>query len=143
MAILDKHDAPGSFAGRAMSDLQDLLECVKRAEGPSRELDVRLGMFEAGLAQNEDVLAQIGVPGSGWTPSEEEWPRYTYSIDAALALVERLLPRRWPDVIEQALRRNTPLEKLPLEIIEILVFELWLEEYTRDQLALLSQPSTA
>lgn len=95
-----------------MSDLEGLLERVKVATAPDRELDVRFGMFESGLAMNEDVLAQIGVPHTGWTPSEDEWPRYTASIDAALALVEKTLPG-WCYAIQSVVLGKDTLNHIP------------------------------
>lgn len=54
-----------------MSDLVDLLERVRSATGPDRELD-------------EALRVQLGYPPKPWN--------YTASIDAALALTERVLP---------------------------------------------------
>jgi len=63
--------------GAAMSGLEELLERVKAAIGPDRQLDYALFCHFA----PRDVA-------SAWHPHEGH--RYTTSIDAALALTERL-----------------------------------------------------
>jgi hypothetical protein len=86
-----------------MSDLMELLERVKAATGPDRELDVMIG-----AALNFDVESMampfgdyVGLMGVEKTAIQAEshqsilrdgLPRFTSSIDAALALVERKLP---------------------------------------------------
>lgn len=62
-----------------MSDLNELLERVKAATGPDRQLDYALFCHFA----PRDVA-------SAWHPHEGH--QYTASIDAAVALCERLLP---------------------------------------------------
>ena len=83
-----------------MSDLLELLERVKAAAGPDRELDAAI------------TIALGDGPGEGWTLITQDKPGvfnmdagrwingcrirtpkpFTASIDAALALVERKLP---------------------------------------------------
>lgn len=74
--------------------LQELLERVKAATGPDRELDHTI---EARMREH------VGSMGFGIYKTADEWipqaikrnfnsPRYTASIDAALALTERVLP---------------------------------------------------
>lgn len=69
--------------------LKGMLERVRRVTGPDRALDVR-------------ILAQLQQPGE-WSGSDIEYacadpdrtcdpPRYTASVDAALALMDRVLP---------------------------------------------------
>lgn len=92
---------------RSGPDLASLLERVRSATGPDREIDGRIevhfrihpwGPFhwinrspEVNFASYEgDVWLSGGAgkfPGSGWQSKP-----YTSSIDAALALVERLMP---------------------------------------------------
>ena len=70
-----------------MSELAELLERVKAATGPDRELDWDIQQSQFGIEQTD-------FHGT---------PRYTASIDAALALAERLLPgRSWKIVGEPA-----------------------------------------
>lgn len=60
-----------------MTDLKELLERCKAATGPDRNTDAMLHHF-----------ALDGVGTGNWHDS----PRYTASVDASLALVERKLP---------------------------------------------------
>ena len=68
---------------------RELMQRLESADGPDRKLDVAIGTHVSGLsvAHFQEAIDQIGVKGSGWTPDEEEWPRYTDSVDAALTLV--------------------------------------------------------
>lgn len=85
-------------------ELQNLLERVERAQGPDRELDTaiafvtcfrpdekhdRLGSFAAHEAKHGYAAAWIAH-----RPWHGDWsiPVYTTSIDAALALVQLVLP---------------------------------------------------
>ncbi len=70
-----------------------LIERLEGLSGPDRAVDVEIAVWKSGFSIDHfrDVINQIGVPGSGWTPQEKEWPRYTGSIDAALTLV----PEGW------------------------------------------------
>lgn len=78
--------------------LKALLERVKSAEGPDRALDVRIehdviGCWpdfpEKDWASDEEILDQLSA-----CESYEVWfcPPYTASLDASLALLERVLP---------------------------------------------------
>lgn len=78
--------------------MRTLIERLAQAEGPDRKLDVEIGCvvdnlnvghFRAAIDDVQSAIDQIGVPGSGWTPHEDTWPRYTGSIDAALTLVPK------------------------------------------------------
>ena len=70
-----------------MGDLNELVERVKAATGPDRELDYAISRFADGeLARH----SSLHLP-------------YTASIDAALALTERMLPG-WDYVLEGASR---------------------------------------
>src|SRR5262245_50781771 len=75
---------PPPMDSRALSEL---LERVRKAKGPDRELDKALWrhlIFDAELDKpGHDWMAQVG----------KTTPAYTASIDSALALVERLLPQ--------------------------------------------------
>jgi len=65
-----------------MSDLTALLERVRSATGPNRELDGYIAILL------NDPLSSFEILGRrGWA-----YPEYTASVDAALALVERMLP---------------------------------------------------
>lgn len=83
-----------------MTDLPALLERIKAADGPSRELDAEIFIrFTPGVADAGRIDRDHGVVG--WWPRDNgyqaarEVPSYTYSIDTALALVERMLPPHW------------------------------------------------
>ena len=65
----------------ARTDLAALLERVRKATGPDRELD-----YEIPLA------VEPPPPTGFWTTDREYYPPITSSIDAALGLVERVLP---------------------------------------------------
>lgn len=90
-----------------MTDLKAVLEKVKSATGPDRELDQEiafatqfrpderhdlLGSFVAHEAKHDYHTAWIAH-----APWRGDWgiPRYTASIDACAALIELKLPARW------------------------------------------------
>lgn len=60
----------------------DIAQRASRAEGPDGALDHAV------------MLAAAGHPpfGKVWSPDREYTPSYTASVDACLALIERLLP---------------------------------------------------
>jgi len=66
-----------------------ILDTVGKLTGPSREADLELWHWD--WPSEEVSLADVM---QHWTPEqiEEMCPRYTASIDAAVALVERFLP---------------------------------------------------
>lgn len=70
-----------------MSDIDALIERLEKATGPDREIDAMILVVEE--PRIFDLLPY-------WTPEEREniVPRYTESIDAAVALVERVLPEK-------------------------------------------------
>jgi len=84
--------------------LTALLERVKAAVGPDREIDVRLVVLVRDRRElREDVHPEFGpqiISRNPKPPHDENWadhptnsvPPYTASIDSALALVERVLP---------------------------------------------------
>ncbi len=86
-----------------MSDLKELLELVENATGPDREIDADL--FVALI--NPEWVTSKKDPGFAAADKRSFWPegkaryitrdckpapQYTASIDAAVALVERMLP---------------------------------------------------
>ena len=82
-----------------MSDrktLEDLLARVEQAPGPDRELDGTLWCLSVGYAErvshNPSTVFYTKSSGENANMSRESIPEYSASIDAALALVERLLP---------------------------------------------------
>ena len=76
-----------------MSALKELLERVEKAEGPDRELD---GAIADALGLAPDNLTRVSATYYEYTPDPDKgwWEagRYTASIDAAVALVEKKLP---------------------------------------------------
>lgn len=86
-----------------MTDLNELLERVKAATGPDKDIDVALlhlwePTHEALRSYDEryqtelrDGVFSVWKTDGGYSASVP-FPRFTSSIDAALALVERVLP---------------------------------------------------
>ncbi len=79
-----------------MSELQKLLERVEKATGADRELDARLYCLEHGFRfsrrYGSDFAIRVdGVPHEVKV-SDQSLDKFTASIDAALALVERMKP---------------------------------------------------
>lgn len=76
--------------------LDALLAKVEACSGPDREIDYELARFdgwtfEKGPRDREPYWRKPGVT-DWWDRVREGPPRYTASVDAALALVERMLP---------------------------------------------------
>lgn len=78
-----------------MSEKAKLLERIRAADGPDRELDEQLALAIGGWKQSEDSHYTESPEGLDYYYPSEHWPHYTASIDAALALVTKLLPGRW------------------------------------------------
>lgn len=74
-----------------MIDLKELLERIKAASGAERDLD---GLIFVTLKLDPNLSNLAGHPGFVLDGSRNAFsvPAYTKSIDAALALVERVLP---------------------------------------------------
>lgn len=66
--------------------MRDLIERLEKADGPDRELDAKLARHLAG----DPVDHWFRLFGDWFT--DRTIPSYTSSIDAAVALVERVLP---------------------------------------------------
>jgi len=104
--------------------LDGLIERVRIATGPDRELDIAIG----------DALPPAKIFSSGHWFNRDDFIRYpavTNSIDAALALVERCLPGKWDAVLHMALASlwaenapNTPHNLLPKYVILALLTAL-------------------
>lgn len=124
---------------------RDLLERVKAATGPDRKLDGDIA-YTLGLPQeffNSFSKDVDGYPFPGFTPEAVDgpdcfdgpiwggggrtWeaPQFTASIDAALALVERLLPGEAVSFLHgvtwELHRGDITVERIPLLIIERLL----------------------
>jgi len=71
-----------------MMDLSELRERLEQADGPSRELDaeIHLALFPKAKVNKSDPARWMVSP-------VHRLPDYTFSLDAALALVERVLPQ--------------------------------------------------
>ncbi len=65
-----------------------LIERLRKAEGPDRELDIAIEQWSGVKATNDACLTES--MRHGWF--EAFTPLYTASIDASLSLVKRLLP---------------------------------------------------
>lgn len=88
------------------SRLQSLLERLEKASGGDREIDARLAEAFGGFA---DVIRALNEDGSTvdamvdyGEDSFDECPRYTSSLDAALSLVERVMPG-WTRAVDASL----------------------------------------
>ncbi len=107
-----------------MTDKRELLERVKAAHGPDRELDWRIAEHFA--------IPETWKHSSLWPPFMEgskfdlSIPVFTGSIDAACAFAEKLLPGEWLGIMARAIedvkQRATrsfefDLAALPLAII--------------------------
>jgi len=80
-----------------MTDLEALRERVREATGPDRDLDLALA-----TALVPDVLVLRQRPDDSGADPYTYW-EYTASLDAALGLVERMLPK-----VEMELHFNKP-----------------------------------
>lgn len=76
-----------------MSSLTDLLSRVEEATGADRKLDWRLADFAGHEAFDRD--SALWPPFGVGSKVERAIPTYTASLDAALALCERVLPGWW------------------------------------------------
>jgi hypothetical protein len=73
----------------ARDSLEGLLKRVQEAQGPDRTIDAELATEVDDCVWDDHAMGWI-IPGEcGRSP---QFPAYTQSIDAALALVERVLP---------------------------------------------------
>ena len=85
-----------------MTPLEELLERVKGATGPDRELDEAIALSlcdEHHFMQLADAPAGVGCEMYRFGPRGfHSALRVTASLDAALALCERVLPGWWPAV---------------------------------------------
>lgn len=63
--------------------MTDLLDRLRAAGGPDRRLDIEIACFVSGLSVEH--FNEAISDGGDW--SEEEWPRYTASLDSAMTLV--------------------------------------------------------
>jgi len=92
--------------------LGDLVERLEKAEGGSRELDAEIALLEGWTLQKMkgDRQPYWRKPGvTHWFSREHDGPpMYTTSIDAAVALAERLLPR-WSGVVDFG--RDAPMRR--------------------------------
>lgn len=121
-----------------MKQIDELIERLEKATGSDREIDALLALGVAGWSHERRKGDRYEYwrdpddisPHSTYHP-RRELPRYTASIDAALALVERrglafdgILDDALSDVVERALERadvggdNHPrLSELPIAIL--------------------------
>lgn len=118
-----------------MSALSELRERVEKASGPDRELDARIALFAGDFSIRMDaghgyrifrgkperyqasILSGSGTEGDACRAlgySVLSVLRYTASIDAALALVERKLPGQGWSLLEDALYLDRMSVKGPI-----------------------------
>lgn len=99
--------APVAWRAATMADLAELLEWVKANDGPNRTLDLAIAQALGQPWSCKDNPPS--EPGGEWWPSQIRCDRFTASLDAALALVERVLPETVP----------APREDMPLWLPKI------------------------
>lgn len=100
-----------------MTDLSELIERVEKATGPDRELDTCLWLkFTPGATRRVVHVKHAHSPAE-WDIDETREasgqlitvPAYTASLDAALALADRVLPGCWWMAAKGRLRASEPL----------------------------------
>lgn len=93
-----------------MTDLSELLERVKAATGPDRDLDAAIGKALGAEFKARNVHRRGHYIGGKpvLLRVAEDYPRFTASVDATLALVERCLPGWRYDI--HSPRFGTPFE---------------------------------
>lgn len=93
---------------KPMRDLDWLIEKIEGLEGPSREVDLAVAeCLGAGLEHTPtSFTGKIAWPGD---TKCRPCPPYTTSFDAALALVDRLLPGAWYLIGKGKTRAAEPL----------------------------------
>lgn len=119
-----------------MTDYTDLIDRLRKATGPIRGLDIALAALwpDPPFNLTEKTLRN----------RKPACPKFTASVDAALALVERVLPEKaqWWDILKSAMeqqgwegartrQRVTP-ETLPRFILIALLSALQHKEQTDD-----------
>lgn len=84
-----------------MPDLSTLIERVEALTGPSRDADYRIE--KAIVRPGEFPASEIWPPFMVGSKFDRSIPAYTASIDAAVALVERVLPGKSMSMIRAAI----------------------------------------
>lgn len=129
-----------------MSKYADIIERLEAAEGPDRELDARVH-----AAANPDDLDMTNI---GYLPGEVcaelagfkgvrsiAAPAYTTSLDAAVGLVERMLPQHGRMHSKGRLSTDEPLYGVKLYEHELCVgddpFEIAEAEHDNEPIAIL------
>lgn len=100
-----------------MTDPSDLIERVRKAEGPTdptlRYIDCHLWVLGQGGdarmcvcdSSAKDFVWERGI-GGFWVRDVVKFrdvPKYTASIDAITVLIEKKLPGQWPTILERAI----------------------------------------
>lgn len=80
-----------------MTTLTALRERVREAEGADRELDAGVAMGLDGFLL-EELNPVYLTTGGDQANRDHRAPHYTASLDAAVALVERICPTGYPDI---------------------------------------------
>lgn len=79
-----------------MTDYTDIIDRLEKADGPSRELNLAIfRLFHPeydGYVEGRGGLVHPNDSTDMRELSNVRWPAYTASLDAAVALVERMLP---------------------------------------------------
>jgi hypothetical protein len=79
--------------------IPEIIEALEKAEGPSRGIDAEISMTALGMRMEnkladypDEVPVFVVHDGNSSGSIEVMFPRFTSSVDAALALHERVLP---------------------------------------------------
>jgi hypothetical protein len=85
-----------------MTKYADIIARLEMAEGPNREIDYLIHDWEL---QRSGLQVRLADIMRHWTEEQRFsiLAGYTSSIDAAIALVERMLPTQWPAILRTAL----------------------------------------
>jgi hypothetical protein len=82
-----------------MQDLKELIARVEGASGPDRELDRLVALAVSGATEDRDELGGLrGYHKDGFWTSIGPIEPVTASLDAALSLLERVLPEAYAGV---------------------------------------------
>ncbi len=125
-----------------LTTIQSLRDRVAKATGPDREIDRDTAVAFNVFQERFGIIYHWCEAGSTVNPVyNSQLPQYTASIDDALAWVERMLPGKWPHLLELVLgtgdivdeNGECQLSRMPLAIILAGLDALIVKEEIDDQ----------